>query len=61
MSRSLLKHTNSEHCDPQMMSGFTLDIALTPDSAKGGFHKLAQKKIHENKNVHKGEGGPQSP
>lgn len=44
-----------------MMSGFTLDIALTPDSAKGGFHKLAQKKLHENKSVHKGEGGPQSP
>lgn len=44
-----------------MMSGFTLDIALTQDSAEGGFHELAQKKLHENKSVHKGEGGPQPP
>lgn len=38
-----------------MISGFTWDMPLTRDSAKGGFHGIAQKKLHENKSVHNGE------
>lgn len=38
-----------------MISGFTWDMPLTRDSAKGGFHGIAQKKLHENKSVHNSE------
>lgn len=30
-------------------------MPLTRDSAKGGFHGIAQKKLHENKSVHNSE------